>query len=113
MAEEPCNFLSQMCGYFNKIFTGEHDLDNLIEKFNFLEELKEIDEEDKVVSSADVGSDLLEQININVKKNKKTVREAAEKYEIHDRDVMRTDSVELDNVKVKNENCPQTNNYGM
>ena len=94
MSEEPCNSLSHMCGYCNKIFTNELDLDKHIEEFHFLEVLNEVDEEDDVVDSANVDSYFIEPIDINVK----TVSEAAEK-----------DSPDTNNVKVKKENCPQTN----
>ena len=45
MADNVSNTLSHMCGYCNKLFESEHDMDKHMEDFHFLEVLNEEDEE--------------------------------------------------------------------
>ena len=46
MAKKEADIWSHICGYCNKIFAGEHDMDKHIEYIHFLKILNEEDDED-------------------------------------------------------------------
>ena len=58
-----------MCGYCNKLFESEHDMDKHMEAFHFLEVLNEEDDEDG-------EDDAMETVNFDI--NIETVNEVSE-----------------------------------
>ena len=114
MAENMSDIVSHMCGYCNKIFEGEHELDKHIEDIHFLEVLNEEDDEDgeddametvdgdinvSKVYKASEEDEVLDNVDVDM-----NVENMNEEYEVVDPVESNFDSEEKLDINVKKEN---------